>query len=91
MDFATEFFEYEYGVFHPIGGCGQVSRRMADVAEELGCKIQLNEPVRKLRFEGKRVTAVETEQGVYHADAFVINADFAHSMEKLVPNELRPH
>jgi len=85
------FLEYEYGVFHPIGGCGQVSRRMADVAEELGCKIRLSEPVCKLRFEGKRVTAVETDQGVYHADAFVINADFAHSMEKLVPNHLRPH
>ena len=84
------FLEYEYGVYHPIGGCGQVSKRMADVAQELGCSIRLDEPVRKLRFSGKRVTAVETDQGVYEADAFVINADFAHAMQNLVPNELRP-
>jgi phytoene desaturase len=84
------FLEYEYGVYHPIGGCGQVSRRMADVAEELGCTIRLNEPVRKLQFSGKRVTGVETDQGTYQADAIVINADFAHAMQELVPNELRP-
>src|SRR5579883_1168707 len=33
------FIEYEYGVFHPVGGCGAVSRAMADVAEDLGVEI----------------------------------------------------
>lgn len=84
------FLEYEYGVYHPIGGCGQVSKRMSDIAQELGCSVRLNEPVLKLRFSGKRVTAVETSQGVYDADAVVINADFAHAMQHLVPNHLRP-
>jgi phytoene desaturase len=83
------FLEYEYGVYHPMGGCGQVSNRMSDIAKQLGCNIQLNEPVTKLRFRGKRVTAVETSKGTYEADAFVINADFAHAMQHLVPNTMR--
>ena len=83
------FLEYEYGVYHPIGGCGQVSVRMAELAQKLGCSIQLNSPVRKLRFQGKKVVAAETDQGVHEADAFVINADFAHAMQHLVPDNLR--
>lgn len=83
------FLEYEYGVFHPYGGCGRVSERMAQIAEEDGCEIRLNEPVTKLHFQGRRVTAVETAEGIYEADAIVINADFAHAMQKLVPNHLR--
>jgi phytoene desaturase len=83
------FLEYEYGVYHPIGGCGQVSTRMGQIAQEMGCKIRLNEPVTKLHWKGKQVVAVETEQGVYEADAIVINADFAHAMQHLVPNSMR--
>ena len=30
------FLEYEYGVFHPIGGCGAVTRAMARICEEMG-------------------------------------------------------
>ena len=83
------FLEYEYGVFHPLGGCGQVSERMAEVAKEMGCEIRTDEAVESLEFKGKRVTAVVTSKGRYEADALVINADFANAMQKLVPNELR--
>ena len=31
------FLEYEYGVFHPLGGCGAVSPVMARAAQDLGC------------------------------------------------------
>ena len=83
------FLEYEYGVFHPIGGCGQVSERMGEIATELGCDVRTNEPVERLEFEGKRVKAVHTAKGRYEADAVVINADFAHAMKTLVPDHLR--
>lgn len=83
------FLEYEYGVFHPIGGCGQVSQRMADIARDLGCQIRLEEPVTRLHFDGRTAKAVETAQGTYPADAVVMNADFAHAMQHLVPNHLR--
>lgn len=83
------FLEYEYGVFHPKGGCGSVSREMARVAAEVGCEICLEEPVRAMKWRGKRVVGVSTDRGTYDADAVVVNADFAHAMQHLVPNELR--
>ncbi len=83
------FLEYEHGVFHPIGGCCRVSERMAELAGAMGVKIRLNEPVSSVRFQGRRLTEVETQQGRYQADAFVVNADFANWMSSVVPDSAR--
>ncbi|HSF39966.1 MAG TPA: phytoene desaturase family protein [Thermoanaerobaculia bacterium] len=83
------FLEYEYGVFHPIGGCGALTEAMARVARELGVDIRLNEPVREVLFEGRRAVGVRTDAGVYRSDALLINADFARAMTRLVPDRLR--
>ncbi len=83
------FLEYEYGVFHPIGGCGAVTAAMARVARELGVEIRLEEPVREILFEGKRAVGVRTDAGELRAEGLVINADFARAMSRLVPDRLR--
>jgi phytoene desaturase len=83
------FLEYEHGVFHPIGGCGAVSTAMARLAQEMGVEIHYEEPVEALEFAGRRITAVRTPGGRYAADATVVNADFARSMTRLVPDGLR--
>lgn len=83
------FLEYEYGVFHPVGGCGAVTEAMARVARELGVKIRLNEPVREVLFEGRRAVGVRTDAGSYRSDALLINADFARAMTRLVPDSQR--
>ena len=83
------FLEYEYGVWHPMGGCSAVTDAMARVAERLGVEICLNEPVEEILFEGRKAVGVRTKAGVERADAVVVNADFARAMEKLVPNGLR--
>jgi phytoene desaturase len=83
------FLEYEYGVFHPIGGCAAVTEAMARVAERLGVEIRLNEPVEEILFEGRRAVGLRTAKKTYRSDAVVVNADFARAMEKLVPDQLR--
>jgi len=83
------FLEYEYGVFHPVGGCSAVTAAMARVAERLGVEICLNEPVEEILFAGRRAQGVRTASGIHRADAVVVNADFARAMEKLVPDRLR--
>ncbi len=79
--------EYEYGVYHPIGGCSAVSEAMARVAQRMGVKIHLDEPVEQLIFDGgkKKVAGVKTKSGEHRADAMFINADFARAMHRLVP------
>jgi len=83
------FLEYEYGVFHPIGGCSALTAAMARVAKRLGVEIRLDEPVEQILFAGNRAVGVRTTQGAHRADAVIINADFARAMERLVPDHLR--
>jgi phytoene desaturase len=83
------FLEYEHGVWHPVGGCNAVMRRMAEIAVEDGVDLRLSEPVTSMVFDGNRAVGVETAQGRYAADAVVVNADFAQAMRDLVPERLR--
>ncbi len=83
------FLEYEHGVWHPVGGCAAITAAMARVAQRRGVEIHLNEPVEEILFENRKATGVRTGNGIYQADAVVVNADFARAMEKLVPDKLR--
>ncbi len=83
------FMEYEYGVFHPRGGCGAVMAAMARVARDLGAKIKLGSAVDEILFEGKRAAGIRTAAGEQRHDAVVVNADFGHAMRHLVPDRLR--
>ena len=84
------FLEYEHGIFHPLGGCAAVSERMADIARDMGVEIHLDEPVQRVLFSGKNAVGVHTSRDEYGTDALVINADFARTMHRLIPNDLRP-
>jgi phytoene desaturase len=83
------FLEYEHGVFHPIGGCGAVTRAMARICEEMGVEILMNEPVEEVLVERGKASGVRTATRRLEADAVVMNADFADAMRKLVPGRHR--
>ncbi len=83
------FLEYEHGVFHPVGGCGAVTAAMARIAEGMGVKILRDTAVEEMLFTGRKVTGVRTKDETLHAEAVVVNADFAQAMRRMVPNNLR--
>ena len=83
------FLEFEFGVWHPLGGCGAVSDGMARAARDLGVEIRLGEPVEAVTFTGRRANGVNTRTGATAANSVVINADFAQAVTSLIPNELR--
>ncbi|MHC5538202.1 phytoene desaturase family protein [Singulisphaera rosea] len=83
------FIEYEYGVYHPVGGCGAVTRAMAGVAEDLGVEISLEDDVEEILFDGRKAAGIRSTSGTHQADAVVINADFARAMHRLIPDRLR--
>ncbi len=83
------FMEYEFGVYHPRGGCGAVMTAMERVARSMGVRFRMGEPVREITFAGRRATGVRTDAGHTDVDALVINADFANAMSTLVPDRLR--
>ncbi len=83
------FMEYEFGVYHPRGGCGAVMRAMADVLRDQGVQLHLNTPVESLVMDGRTARGVRTRKGEQTFDAIVLNADFAHAMTNLVPDAAR--
>ena len=83
------FLEYEHGIFHAKGGLGSITNRMSEIAIELGVDIKLETEVEELIFDNKTVVGVKTNNGEYRAKKVVLNADFAHAMTTLVPNNKR--
>lgn len=83
------FLEYEYGIFHPIGGLGSVSERMASIAKDLGVTFRMNEAVESVIMDGKTIKGVRTGNGEFYADKVVMNADFANGMTQLFPDKVR--
>ncbi|WP_176371474.1 hypothetical protein [Litchfieldia alkalitelluris] len=85
------FMEYEYGIFHPIGGLNKLTEALGKAVIDNGGEIHLNTGViSKLILEGKEVRGVELESGdKVMADEVVMNADFAYGISRLVGEKHR--
>ncbi|MDX2147778.1 MAG: phytoene desaturase family protein [Planctomycetota bacterium] len=95
------FIEYEYGVWHPVGGCNALMEALARVAVQMGVRIHLSSPVESLEFQGKRARAVvcrrtdgaggqqEGDRVRIACEHVVMNADATWAIKKLIPESIR--
>ena len=83
------FIEYEYGIWHPIGGCHALMRALAEVAVELGVDVRTGAPVERIEFEGRKATGVVVDGELHRHDDVVINADATWALKNLIPERLR--
>ncbi len=83
------FIEYEYGIWHPTGGCNALTTAMAACCRALGVEIITDAPVEKLAFDGNRLTGVQVRGEMRQHDHAVINADATWAMKNLIPLSLR--
>lgn len=86
------FIEYEYGVWHPIGGCAALMEAMAEACREMGVEIRCSSRVAELGLDGDRVTGVklEGESHVREHAQVLVNADATWALKALLPERLRP-
>jgi len=84
------FIEYEYGIWHPIGGCNALTSAMAEACTEMGGTVQCSSPVERILFEGQRACGVVVNGTEHRHDHVVVNADAAWALKNLVPEQLRP-
>jgi len=83
------FIEYEYGIWHPVGGCNALVDAMADCAGAMGVVIRTDSPVSAIDFDGRRARGVIVD-GEFHAHRHVIiNADATWALKHLIPAHLR--
>ncbi|MBC01772.1 MAG: phytoene desaturase [Phycisphaerae bacterium] len=83
------FIEYEYGVWHPKGGCNALVQAMAEAFEKLGGRIELADPVEEIEFDGRRARGLRTGSGAHAYDEVIVNADATWAMKNLIPANLR--
>ncbi len=82
------YMEYEYGIYHVMGGLNRISAAMEKVLKEEGGNVFYNKKVRKVINEEKNVTGIELENGEQiDADEVIINADFGYTASNLLPKE----
>lgn len=83
------FIEYEYGIWHPRGGCNALMSAMHRVCTTMGVEIVLDGPVEKLHFDGRQFRGVEVHGELHRHEHVVINADATWAMKHLIPHSLR--
>ncbi|MFU8830458.1 MAG: phytoene desaturase family protein, partial [Phycisphaerales bacterium] len=85
------FIEYEYGIWHPRGGCNALMDAMARRCRELGVEIRTSAPVERLTFrDGTPEANGVVVNGEHHHHAHVVvNADAAWAIKNLIPQESR--
>lgn len=82
--------EREWGVYYAMGGTGAIVQAMGKLFRELGGKIRLSCPAKRMLMSGRRIVGVATMSGEQLlADAVVSNADVANTYRQLVPAESR--
>lgn len=84
--------EQEWGVWFAMGGTGALVRGMAQLFEEIGGEIRLNNKVNEIAVDERshRAVGVRLASGDYlTADAVVSNGDVAYTYLNLVPARFR--
>jgi phytoene desaturase len=86
------FIEHNFGIYHVEGGLSEISEGMAKAFKEMGGKIVLNSPVKRLMIEDGKAKGIELEGGKKEmSDDVVINADFAYAMTHLAKGSTRKY
>ncbi|MBN2789472.1 MAG: phytoene desaturase [Candidatus Delongbacteria bacterium] len=84
------YIEHGGGIYHITGGLNQLSFKMSKAFEDLGGKIELSTPVKRVIVENGTAKGVELENGEKKfSDHTIINADFAHAMSNIVEKKDR--
>jgi phytoene desaturase len=83
------YIEYQWGIWHPIGGCNAIMAAMAKRLIELGGRIVTDAAVESLTFDGKKCTGVVVRSERHKHDEVIINADATWALKNLIPAELR--
>jgi phytoene desaturase len=87
------FIEYEYGIWHPIGGCNALMSAMAEACREMSVDVRCSSPVEAIVFDESsakpRATGVVVGGQQFDHDHVVVNADASWAMKSLIPETLR--
>jgi phytoene desaturase len=81
--------ELTEGSLFPVGGMFSITRKLVSVAEALGVRFVYDQPVAKIKTEGKKATGVILQNGsTVRATIVVANADLPYVYRELLPDRV---
>ncbi len=87
------YIEYEYGVWHPIGGCNALMHALAAAFIDAGGRIETGVPVEGIEYNGKQVSGLRLggrrAGEIVACDHAVINADASWAIKRFIPHAWR--
>ena len=75
---------------YPVGGCGSISKVLADAIAAKGSEIQMSSKVKEIIVEKDRAVGVRTDSAEYRAPIVVSNADGRRTLLDLLPKDVLP-
>ncbi len=79
------YLERQWGVHYAMGGTGAIVNALGELFVELGGRVHLSAPVKRILVESGQAVGVETEDGTQlRADAVISNADVANTYRKMI-------
>jgi len=82
--------DFNLGVYYPEGGLGGVVDGVVELGEELGVTYETDTEVTALT-RGREGFIVETADREFRPDNVVVNADYAHAEQELLPEHERQY
>lgn len=82
--------EFGIGSFFPLEGMHQIPEACMKLADELGVQFHFNERVKSIRLENRKVSGIETHNGIYPAELVISNCDVKQSYKQLIPTQKAP-
>ncbi len=83
--------DFNLGVYYPEGGIGGVVDAIVDLGEELGVDYQTDSEVTSLTRAKDGFRIEVGEDRTYRPDRAVVNADYAHAEQELLPEHERQY
>jgi len=81
--------ELIYGVWFMKGGMRSYVKALERLFIELGGKIHLNSPVRKIVLDGHKVSGIEVNDNLISGDIVLNTADFMYAIKELLPESFQ--
>lgn len=79
--------DFNLHIWHPEGGIYKVIEAVEALCRRYNVVIKKSEPVMELQSKNGKLTAAITARGIYEADIFVCNADYAYCETELINND----
>ena len=81
------YLDHHHGIYYPKGGMNGLAQQIYQIALENKVEFKFNEPVTKIKVDGKKATEVITEKGNYKPDFVINNSDYHHGETVLLEEE----